>query len=214
MRLASMMLLAIILSWFSIQAQVNIFGLNMTMPEPLISEPNMGVPEPLVSKPNMDMPEPLMPKPNMDMPEPKPKPPMVSDKNSDQTINLNDKISSSKTQMTQMEKDANLMNVSGKWLIKLNKSTGSSLDLNLWSSSGTKIMGFGTLTEGSTKNSVSATGSIGAQELTLTTKSAVPDYDREYNLHLFMVNNTLSGTYVLKSGGQYLGEGNATAVRQ
>ncbi len=184
------------------------------MPEALVLEPNMGVPEPSVSKPNMDMPKPLTPKPNMDMPKPNPKPPIVSNTNFNQTINPTGNISSNKTQKIQMQQEVKPLNVSGKWSINLDGSTESSLDLNLWSSSGTKIMGFGTLTEGSTKNSVSATGSVGAQELTLTTKSAVPNYNREYNLHLFTVNNTLSGTYVLKSGGQYLGEGDATAVRQ
>ncbi|MCJ7443737.1 MAG: hypothetical protein MUO26_04265 [Methanotrichaceae archaeon] len=214
MRLASILLSAIMLSCFSAQAQVNIFGQNTTMPEPLVSGPNMDVPEPFVSKPNMDMPEPLTPKPTMDMPKPNPKPPIVSNTNFNQTINLTGNISSNKTQMIQMQQEVKPLNVSGKWSIKLSDITDSSLDLNLWSSSGSKLMGFGTLTEGSTTFSVTASGSVGAHELTLTTKSAVPDYDREYDLHLFMVNNTLSGTYVLKSGGQSLGKGNATAAKR
>ena len=217
MRLASILLSAIILSCFSTQAQVNIFGLNMTVPEPLSSEPNMGVPEPLItgpnmavpepliSKPNMGMPKPLTPKPNMDMPKPNPKPLKVQNKSN---------ISSNKTQMSEIQQKVKPLNVSGKWSIKLNDITNSSLDLNLWSSNGVKIMGFGTLTEGNTKNSVTASGSVDARELTLTARSAVPDYDREYDLHLFMINNTLSGTYVLKSGGQSVGKGNATAIKQ
>jgi hypothetical protein len=226
MRLASILLSALILSCFSAQTQVNIFGLNMTEPEPLISQPNMGAPEPLItgpnmgvpkpliSKPNMEMPEPLTPKPNMEMPKPNPKPPIVQNKNSNQAINQTANISSNKTQMNQMQQEVKPLNVSGKWSIKLDGSTDSSLDLNLWSSSGAKILGFGTLTKGSTSNSVTTMGSVDVRELTLTVKSAIPDYDREYDLHLFMVNNTLSGTYVLKSGGVYLDKGNATAIKQ
>ena len=52
----------------------------------------------------------------------------------------------------------------------------------------------------------------------MATKSSTPEYATqrfdEYDLDLFMVNNTLSGTYVLRSGGQSLGEGNVTAVKQ
>jgi hypothetical protein len=65
---------------------------------------------------------------------------------------------------------------------------------------------------------VTASGSVTAQELTLIAKSSTPEYANqkydEYDLDLLMVNNTLSGTYVLMSGGQSLGKGNATAVKQ
>lgn len=82
-------------------------------------------------------------------------------------------------------------------------------------------MGYGTLNEGSIKNSATVSGSVGAQELILIAKSAAPDYtnqkDKEYDLDLLMVNDTLSalsGTYELKSGGQSLGKGSATAVKK
>ena len=79
-------------------------------------------------------------------------------------------------------------------------------------------MGYGTVTEDGAKNSVTASGSVTAQELTLIAKSATSEYIKqkydEYDLKLLMVNNTLSGTYVLKSGGQSLGKGNATAAKQ
>jgi hypothetical protein len=90
--------------------------------------------------------------------------------------------------------------------------------LNLWSSSGNRIMGYGTSTEESTKNSVTASGSVTSQELALIAKSAAPEYTNqkydEYDLDLFMINNTLTGTYVLKLGGLSLGKGNATAIKQ
>jgi len=110
------------------------------------------------------------------------------------------------------------MNVTGKWSMKFNDSTGRSLDLNLWSSGGTRIMGYGIVTEEGTKNSVTASGSVTVKELKLITKSAAPEYANqkydEYDLDLFMINNTLSGTYNLKSGGQLLGKGNATATKE
>ena len=226
MRLASILLSAMILSCFSAQAQVNIFGLNMTMPEPLSSEPDMGVPEPLssgpnmdvpeplVSKPNMDMPEPLTPKPNMDMPKPNPKPPIMPNADIDQTTNHAGDNSTNTSQVVQMQQEIKPLNVSGKWSIKLDGSSDGSLDLNLWSLSGVEILGSGTLTEGSIRNPVTASGSVSAQELTLTTRSAVPDFDRQYFIDMYMVNNTLSGTYTMKSGVQSLGKGNATAIKE
>jgi hypothetical protein len=225
MRLPSILLSALILSMLSAQAQVNIFGLNMTMPEapisgpnmgvpePLIAGPNMDVPEPLVSKPNMDMPKPLTPKPNMDMPKTNPKPPIVSNTNFNQTVNPVSNISLNETQTTQMQKEEPL-NVSGKWSIRLDGNPEALLDLELWSSSEVKILGVGTLTEGITKNAITASGSVDAQELTLTTRSAIPGFDRQYFLDLFMVDNTLLGTYSMKTGGQSYGKGNATAVKQ
>lgn len=79
-------------------------------------------------------------------------------------------------------------------------------------------MGYGTLTENGSKNSATVSGSVGTHELVLIVKSAAPEYsnqmDKEYDLDLLMVNDTLSGTYELKSGGQSFGKGSATAVRQ
>jgi len=113
------------------------------------------------------------------------------------------------------------MDVTGKWSIKLNNGTDRSLDLNLWSSGGTGIMGYGTLDEEGAKNSATVSGSVGPQELILIAKSAAPEYtnqkDEEYDLDLLMANNTLSalsGTYELKSGGQSLEKGKAQAAKK
>lgn len=79
-------------------------------------------------------------------------------------------------------------------------------------------MGFGTLMEGGMANSVTASGYVTDQELRLTAKLATPEYSNlDYDgcdLDLFTANDTLSGTYILRSSGQFIGEGNATAVRQ
>jgi hypothetical protein len=135
-----------------------------------------------------------------------------------QVLNQTRNTSSNQTQVTQIQQGVQPMNVSGKWSIKFNDGTDRSLDLNLWPSGGNRIMGYGTLTEDGAKNSVTASGSLTAQELTLTAKSATPEYANQkydvYDLDLLMKNNTLSGTYVLSSGGQSLSKGNVTAIKQ
>jgi hypothetical protein len=204
MRLASVLLSAILLSCISVHA----YG----------GEPG-DIAVPSMSVPNMDMPKPLVSKPNMDMPETETQPLVEPSSDLNQALNQTGNISSNQTQVTQIQHKANPIGVSGKWLIKFDGGTDRSLDLTLWSSAGaTRIMGFGALTEKGIENSVTASGSATEQELKLTAKLATPEhanlkYD-ECNLDLFMANDTLSGTYVLRSGGQFLGEGNATAVKQ
>jgi len=160
---------------------------------------------------------PSMSVPNMDMPDPRPKPLVKPDNSADLILNQSGNQSHNQTQTTQTPQEDMPMDVSGRWSIKFDEGRGRTLDLNLWSSSGNRIMGYGTINEGSEQHSVTASGSVIRQELILTTKSATPEYanqkNDEYDLDLFMVNNTLSGTYVLGSGGQSWGEGNATAVK-
>ncbi|HSD57250.1 MAG TPA: hypothetical protein VLB04_03630 [Methanotrichaceae archaeon] len=171
-----------------------------------------------------DIAVPSMKVPNMDMPEPKPKPLIEPNNNLNPVLSQTSNISSNQTQAAQIQQkaepmDVSPMDVSGKWSVKFDDGTGRSLGLTLWSSTGAnRIMGYGTLTEGGRENSVTAAGSVTEQELRLTAKLAAPEnanleYD-ECDLDLFTVNDTLSGTYVLRSGGQFLGEGNATAVKQ
>jgi len=201
MRLVGILVSAILLTCLSIQAYAIDPG--------TIAVPSMSVP-------NMDMPQPRI-TPNMDMPDPRPKPLGKADNNADQILNQTGNASNNQTQATQTPQEVMPMDVSGRWSIKFDEGRGGSLNLNLWSSSGNRIMGYGTLTEGGAQFSVTASGSVMGQELTLSTKSATPEYTNqktdEYDLDLFMANNTLSGTYVLRSGGQSLDGGNATAVK-
>ncbi len=203
MRLASVLLSAILLSCLPVHA----YG-----------EPG-DIAVPSMSVPNMDMPKPLISRPNMDVPEPTSKPLVEPNSNLNPVLNQTGNTSSNQTQGTQTQQKAEPMDVSGKWSVKFDDGTGRSLDLTLWSSTGAnRIMGFGTLTEGGTENSVTASGSVTEQELRLTAKLATPEYANlkydECDLDLFTANDTLSGTYVLRSDGQFLGEGNATAVKQ
>lgn len=202
MRLASVLLLAILVSCSSTHAYNG--------------EPG-DIAVPSTNVPNMDMPQPLVSRPNMDVPEPKP---LVKPNNSlNPVLNQTGDIGSNQTQATQIQQEIRPMDVSGKWSIKFDDGTDRSLDLTLWSSTETtKIMGFGTLTEEGTTNSVTASGSVTEQELQLIAKLATPKYANlkydECDLDLFTVNDTLSGTYVLRSAGQFLGKGNATAVNR
>ena len=201
MRLVCILVSAILLTCISIQAYAIEPG--------AIAVPSMSVP-------NMDMPQPRI-TPNMDMPDPRPKPLVTPDNSADQILNQTGNMSNNQTQATQTPQEDTPMDVSGRWSIKFDEGSGRSLDLNLWSSSGNRIMGYGTLNEGSAQHSVTASGSVIGQELVLSTKPATPEYanqkNDEYDLDLFMVNNTLSGTYILRSGEQSVVNGNATAVK-
>ena len=134
MRLIKILLSAILLSCFSIQAHAAGPGEAGDIAVPSISAPNMDVPGPLISAPNMDV--------------PKPNPKSLIKPKNDSTLTLNNpgNLSSNQTQVTKLQQEPEPMNVSGKWSIKFNDSTDRSLDLNLWPSSGNRIMGYGTMT--------------------------------------------------------------------
>jgi len=166
---------------------------------------------PSIKAPNMNMPKPIITSPNMNTPETKPTQRAITESNPNQTGSS-----------TADPSEAKSNDVSGKWSIRFDDRPDRILDLTLWSSSGTKIMGYGTLTKGSAGNSVTASGSFAEGELVLTVKSAEPDYASqrydEYNLDLFTSNNSasniLSGTYILSSGGEFSDDGNATAKKR
>lgn len=199
MRLGCIILSSILLSCLSIPA--------------LALDPG-DIAAPSISAPDMNMPAPIITGPNMDMPKPETRSLIAPDNNITQTKPTGN-VSPNQTHASQKPQT---MDVSGRWSIKFDKRTDRSLDLNLWASSKNGILGYGTLTVEGAKNSVTASGSINGQEFTLTTKSSTPEYATkkfdEYDLDLFMANNTLSGTYVLSSDGLSLGEGNATAIKQ
>jgi len=151
--------------------------------------------------------------PNMSMPDPSPKTLVNENNSSNKTLDLTGNISSG-----QAQPKAKSIDMSGKWTVKFLDSTSKSLDLILLSAGSDRIMGSGTLVEDGTKIPATASGTLAGQEVTIITKTVVGDYvnkiDREYDLDLFMENDTLSGAYVLKSGGKFLSKGNATAVKQ
>jgi hypothetical protein len=192
MRLASLLLLAIFLSCAFFQA--------------FAFEPG-DIAAPSIAAPNMDMPTPKITSPNMGMPEQK---------------QVKQDISESKANQTEDKIDDQSDDFSGKWSIKFDNLPDRSLDLTLWLSGRTKIMGYGTLEKRSTSNSVTVRGSIAGDELMLTVQSADSDYSGQnsdkYDLRLFQANNTsnktMSGTYILSVGGEFMGDGNITAMKR
>jgi len=136
MRLMSILSSAILLSCLSIQAHA-------------IEPGDIAVPS--MSIPNMDMPTPRISSPNMDMPKTKPVP-LAKPASSNQTLNQTANISANQTRSTLEQKEDTTMNVSGKWSMKFDDLADRSLDLNLWVSGGTIIMGYGTLTGEGEKN--------------------------------------------------------------
>jgi hypothetical protein len=179
---------------------------------PACASDPVGTALPPITGPNMDVPTPLISKPNMDMPAPNPKPLVKLDKNPSQAINQTGNITSNQTQVSEQ------IDLNGKWSIKFDDGGDRSLNLILLPSGGTRVIGFGDLMKKSIRISVTATGSLAGQQLSLTVKSATSKYINEkYDeciLNLLMINDTLSGTYAMKSGGRSLGQGNATAVKQ
>jgi hypothetical protein len=199
MRLASLLSFALFISCLSFQTYA--------------IEPGE-IAAPSISAPNMDMPTPIISSPNMDTPETKPRQQVIPNDNAGKSINQTGGIGSNQTQKTKDKSN----DVSGKWSIKFYDRPDRSLDLTLWSSGKTKIMGYGTLTKAGAGNSVAVSGSFSEDELILAVKSAEPDYASrkydEYDLDLIMANNTLSGTYILRFGGDFMGDGNATASKR
>ncbi len=163
--------------------------------------------EPSIPFANMKMPTPKITSPNMGMPEPKQVQQNLSDDKANQTENKD-------------EDQSDIL--SGKWSIRFEDRPDRLLDLTLWSSGKTKFMGYGTLTRGSKSNSVTASGSLEEEELAITVLSADSEYSGQvpdkYDLVLFLANstpiNSMSGTYILSSGGEFVGDGKATAIKR
>jgi hypothetical protein len=169
---------------------------------------------PSMPVPNMDMPKPLITKPSMDVPDTQPKPLSTLENNSAQVFNQSANSGEYQTKAAENEATA----VSGKWSVGFDDLRDRSLDLTLWSSGTSKIMGFGTLTKDGIGISMSASGSFAEKKLVLAVKSAQVEYGsqnyEQYDLDMFMVDNTLSGTFILRSGSGPLVSGNATAIKR
>lgn len=186
--------------------------------EQSVSTPNMDMPTTQTSTPNMNMPTAIT-KPNMDMPDPSPKPLKTTDNTSqlaNQTGNESDNLTTSTKQTD------GPMDVSGKLAVSFNDTSARSMDLTLWSlTESSRIIGTGTIIEGSSTVSVTAMGTVTKDELKLSIKSATSESINEFydkcDLDLFVTDKTqpnmLSGTYILQSGSTVFGSGNATAIK-
>lgn len=162
---------------------------------------------PSITGANMDMPKPLITPPTMDTSDPSTRVTVVEGKK--------DPFSDGSPFNESQSSDAAKLN--GKWTVKFAGRSDVSLGLDLWASGGSKVMGFGELREGQSNNSVSASGSFDGEGLMLAVKSAAPKYQGQRydgcDLDLVLLNDTLSGSYILKWQGEIQDKGNATAVR-
>lgn len=162
---------------------------------------------PSITGANMDMPKPLITPPNMDMPDPSPKVTVVESKKEP----FSDGSPFNETPKGEADK------VSGEWTVWFAARSDISLGLNLWASGGNKVMGFGSLKERAANNSFSASGSVSGDNLVLSARSAAPKFQGQRydqcDLDLILLNDTLSGSYILRWQGEEREKGNATAMR-
>jgi hypothetical protein len=109
-----------------------------------------------------------------------------------------------------------ILDVEGKWTIKLENAAISLNPLNLIQND-ESIMGSGTFNEDGSKLPVTATGSVSSDAMSLHIWTVVSEYgnkiDKSVDLDLAQVDRTISGSYNLYSGEELIGSGNATASR-
>lgn len=192
MRIASLLLSAILLFSLSLQA--------------CAYEPG-DIAAPSIPFANMNMPTPKITSPNMAMPSAAAKQQALPESQANQSENKTDDQSD---------------NLSGKWSIRFEDRPDRLLDLTLWSSDEKKFMGYGTITRESKSSSVTVRGSLKEDELTLTVTSTESEYSGQihdkYDIILTVANSTsvstMSGTYILTSGGEFVGDGNAKAIKR
>lgn len=109
-----------------------------------------------------------------------------------------------------------IMDVEGKWSIKLEDS-GISINPLRLIQTGESVMGYGTYNEGSLKLQVSVEGSVGSNDMSLDVRTIISEYgnqiDKRITLDLIKVDRTVTGSYELYSGEDLIGIGNATASK-
>ena len=109
-----------------------------------------------------------------------------------------------------------ILDVEGKWTVKLEGSGISINPLNLIQT-GESLMGSGVFNEDGSKLQVTATGSVSGDTVKLHIWTVVAEYgnqiDKSVDLDLVRVDRIVSGSYQLYSGEEVIGSGNATASR-
>jgi hypothetical protein len=109
-----------------------------------------------------------------------------------------------------------ILDVEGKWTVKLEGSGISINPLNLIQT-GESLMGSGVFNEDGSKLQVTATGSVSGDAVKLHIWTVVAEYgnqiDKSVDLDLVRVDRIVSGSYQLYSGEEVIGSGKATASR-
>ncbi len=147
--------------------------------------------------------------PNMQMPDPSPKAPVEA---ATQAIAETAEVEPAQVEL----KEPEIMEVEGKWTIKL-ENEGATLNPLTLIQTGESVMGMGTLNEQNTKLQVSAKGSVSGNSMSLEVNTVVSEYgnkiDKSIDLELVKVDRVISGSYEMYSGEDLIGKGNVTATR-
>jgi hypothetical protein len=113
-------------------------------------------------------------------------------------------------------KDPEIMEVEGKWTIKL-ENEGATLNPLTLIQTKESVMGMGTLNEQNTKLQVKAKGSVSGNSMSLEVSTVTSEFgnkiDKSIDLELVKVDRVISGRYEMYSGEDLIGKGNVTATR-
>jgi hypothetical protein len=107
------------------------------------------------------------------------------------------------------------LDVSGKWLVSLGEAS-TPINLILIQSND-RVQGYGSLKDNNAEISMTATGSLSDDTISLDAKPVVEGslnkINKEYKLNLAKANDIFEGSYEIYIGGDLSEKGNATAVR-
>jgi len=113
-----------------------------------------------------------------------------------------------------VQKAAPVIDLAGKWKISMNgggsEAAGRSMDIILIQSAD-RLQGYGTITEGSSDVTATATGAVSDDRISLEVK--VGSQKKDYRLDLVNEGGRLQGSYELYQAEKLAESGNATASR-
>ncbi len=144
-------------------------------------------------------------------PDGTPKESSETEKGTEEKVNEKEPVSSAVTAETK----APAIDLGGKWKVLLDKdgeeqNKGSALDLILIQT-GDRLQGYGTLLDGGSDVTATATGSISEDSVNLDVK--LREQKKDYRLDLALVNSKMEGNYELYESEKLAENGNATASR-
>ena len=113
-----------------------------------------------------------------------------------------------------VQKAAPVIDLAGKWKISMNgggsEAAGRSMDIILIQSAD-RLQGYGTITEGSSDVTATATGAVSDDRISLEVK--VGSQKKDYRLDLVNEGGRLQGSYELYQAEKLAESGNATVSR-
>ena len=125
-----------------------------------------------------------------------------------------DESSAQASTETAVQKAAPVIDLAGKWKISMtgdgSEAAGRSMDIILIQSAD-RLQGYGTITEGSSDVTATATGAVSNDGISLEVK--VGSQKKDYRLDLVNEGGRLQGSYELYQAEKLAESGNATASR-